>query len=81
MVMITRILLAPMYVQNSITMPNLAVIQLMRVISDPIGSCVNKNVRGNKRFYSMAKSDDDHNSKFQMRKEAISSAVGSLRKY
>ena len=54
--MITRILLALIYVQNSITMPYLAVIQFMRVIkwprSDSGGSCVNKNVCGNKGFYS-----------------------------
>ena len=41
---------------KSITMPHLAVIQLIRVIkwprSDSDGSCVNKNVRGNKGFYS-----------------------------
>ena len=51
-----RILLALIYVQNSITMPNLAVIQLMRVIkwtrSDSDGSYVKINVRGNKGFYS-----------------------------
>ena len=51
-----RTLLALIYVQNSITMPHLAVIQLMRVIkwprSDSDGSCVNKNVRGNKGIYS-----------------------------
>ena len=50
------ILLALIYVQNSITMPHLAVIQLMRVIkwprSDSDGSCVKKNVRGDKGFYS-----------------------------
>ena len=55
--MITRILVALIYVQTSITMPNLAVIQLMRVIkwprSDSDGSCVNINVRGNKGFYSI----------------------------
>ena len=38
-------------------MPHLAVMQLMRVIkwprSDSDGSCVNKNVRGNKGFYSI----------------------------
>ena len=38
-------------------MPNLAVIQLIRVIkwprSDSDGSCVNKNVRSNKGFYSI----------------------------
>ena len=38
-------------------MPHLAVIQLMRVIkwlqSDSDDSCVNKNVRGNKGFYSI----------------------------
>ena len=54
--MITRILLALIYVQNSITMPHLAVIQLMRVIkrprSDSDGSCVNKKGRGYKGFYS-----------------------------
>ena len=53
-----RILLALIYIQNSIKMPHLAVIQLMRVIkwpqSDSYGSCVNKNVRGNKGFYSMS---------------------------
>ena len=41
---------------NSITMPHLAVIELMRVFkwprSDSDGSCVNKNMRGNKGFYS-----------------------------
>ena len=51
-----RILLALIYIQNSITMPHLAVIQLMRVIkwlqSDSDGSCVKKNVCGNKGFYS-----------------------------
>ena len=51
------ILLALIYIQNSITMPHLAVIQLMRVIkwlrSDSDGKCVNKNVRGNKGFYSI----------------------------
>ena len=50
----THILLAQIYVQNSITMPHLAVIQLMLVTkwphSDSDGSCVNKNVRGNKGF-------------------------------
>ena len=54
--MITRILLALIYVQNSITMPHLTVIQLMRVIkwprSDSDGSCVNKKGRGYKGFYS-----------------------------
>ena len=39
---------------NSITMPHLSVIQLMRVFkwprSDSDGSCVNKNMRGNKGF-------------------------------
>ena len=54
--MIIGILLALIYVQNSITMPHLAVIQLMRVIkwprSDYDSSCVNKNVRVNKGFYS-----------------------------
>ena len=54
--MITRLLLALIYVQNSITMPHLAVIQLMHVIkrpqSDLDGSGVNKNVRGSKGFYS-----------------------------
>ena len=53
-----RILLALIYVQNSITMPHLAVIQLMRVIkwprSDLDGSCMNKNVCGNKAFYSIS---------------------------
>ena len=52
-----RILLALINVQNSITMPHLAVIQLMRGIkwprSDSGGSCVNKKVRGNKGFYSI----------------------------
>ena len=52
------LLLALIYVQNSITMPNLAVIQLMRVIkwprSDSDGSYVKINVRGNKGFYSTA---------------------------
>ena len=56
LVMITRISLALIYVQDSITMPNLAVIQLMRVIkwprSDSDGSYVKINVRGNKGFYS-----------------------------
>ena len=56
--MITHILLALIYVQNSITMPHLAVIQLMPVIkwprSDSDGSGVNKNVCGNKGFYSIA---------------------------
>ena len=55
--MITRILLALMYIQNSITMPHLAVIQLMRLIkwprSDSDGSCVNKKGRGYKGFYSI----------------------------
>ena len=55
--MITRILLALIYVQNSITMPHLAVIRLMRVIkwprSDSDGSCVNKKGRGYKGFYSI----------------------------
>ena len=41
---------------NSITMPHLVVIQLMRVIiwprSDSDGSYVKINVRGNKGFYS-----------------------------
>ena len=45
------------YVQNSIAMPHLAVIQLMRVFqwprSDSEGSCMNKNVCGNKGFYSI----------------------------
>ena len=54
--MITRILLALIYVQNSITMPHLVVIQLMRVIKWPRshshGSCVNKKGRGFKGFYS-----------------------------
>ena len=54
---IKRILLALIYVQNSITMPNLAVIQLMRVIkwprSDSDSSYVKINVRGNKGFYSI----------------------------
>ena len=49
-------LMALIYVQNSITMPHLVVIQLMRVIkwqrSDSDGRCVNTNVRGNKGFYS-----------------------------
>ena len=49
-------LLALIYIQNSITMAHLAVIQLMCVIkwprSDSDGRCVNKNVRGNKGFYS-----------------------------
>ena len=56
LVMITHILLALIYFQDSITMPNLAVIQLMRVIkwprSDYDGSYVKINVRGNKGFYS-----------------------------
>ena len=59
--MITRILLALIYVQNSITMPHLAVIQLMRVIkwprSDSDGSCVNKKGRGYKGFYSILPND------------------------
>ena len=42
---------------NSMTMPNLAVVQLMRVIiwprSDSDGSYVKINVRGKKGFYSM----------------------------
>ena len=54
--MITRILLALIYVQNSITMPHLVVIQLMRVIKWPRshshGNCVNKKGRGYKGFYS-----------------------------
>ena len=58
LVMVMRILLALIYVQNSITMPHLALMQLMRVIKwprlDSGGSCVNKNVRGNKRFYSIS---------------------------
>ena len=56
--MVTRILLALIYVLNSITMPDLVLIQLMRVIkwprSDSDRSCVNKNVCGNKGFYSIA---------------------------
>ena len=48
-VMMTRILLALIYVQNIIIIPHLAVTQLMRVIewplSDSYGSCVNKNAR------------------------------------
>ena len=56
--MITHISLALIYVQNSITMPHIAVRQLMRVIkwprSDSDGNCVNKNVHGNKGFYSIA---------------------------
>ena len=55
--MITRILLVLIYVQNSMTMPHLALIQLMHVIkwlqSDSDSSCVNKNVHGNKRFYNI----------------------------
>ena len=55
--MITRLLLALIYIQNSITMPHLAVLQLMRVIQwprpDSDSRCVNKNVRGNKGFYSI----------------------------
>ena len=51
-----RILLALIYIQNSITMPHLAVIHLMHVIkcprSDLDGSCVNKNVHLNEGFYS-----------------------------
>ena len=47
--MMTRILLALIYVQNIIIIPHLAVTQLMRVIewplSDSYGSCVNKNAR------------------------------------
>ena len=62
--MITRILLALIYVQNSITMPNLAVIRLMRVNkwprSDSDGSCVNKNGRGYKGFYSIIIFDELH---------------------
>ena len=48
--------MALIYVQNSITMPHLVVIQLMRVIKWPRshshGNCVNKNGRGYKGFYS-----------------------------
>ena len=55
--MITRILLALIYVQNSITMPHLVVIRLMRVIkwprTDSDASCVNKKGRGYKGFYSI----------------------------
>ena len=55
--MITCILLALIYVQNSITMPHLVVIRLMRVIkwprSDSDVSCVNKKGRGYKGFYSI----------------------------
>ena len=55
--LITRILLALIYIQNSITMPDLVVLQLMRVIkwprSDSDGRCVNNNVRGYKGFYSI----------------------------
>ena len=57
--MITRILLALIYVQNSLPMPHLAVIELIRVIiwprSDSDGSCVDKNVRDDKGFYSTPK--------------------------
>ena len=59
--MVTHVLLALIYVQNSITMPHLAVIQLMRVSkwsrTDSDGrrdGRVNKNVRGNKGFYSIS---------------------------
>ena len=55
--MITRILQALIYVQNSITMPHLVMIQLMRVIKWPRshshGICVNKKGRGYKGFYSI----------------------------
>ena len=55
--MITCILLELIFVQNSITIPHIAVIQFMCVIKWPQshtdGSCVNKNVRGNKGFYSI----------------------------
>ena len=55
--MITRILLALIYGQHSITMPHLVVIQLMRVIKWPRShshcNCVNKKGRGYKGFYSM----------------------------
>ena len=62
---ITHILLALIYIQNSITMPHLAVLLLMRVIkwlrSDSDGSCVNINVRGNKGFYrSKLKTQQEH---------------------
>ena len=54
---ITRILLALIYVQNSITMPHLVVKQLMRVIKWPRshshGNCVNKKGRGYKGLYSI----------------------------
>ena len=53
---VTHVLLALIYIQNSITMTHLAVLQMMLVIkwpqTDSDGSCVNKNVRGNKGFYS-----------------------------
>ena len=54
--MITHLLLVLIYIQNSITMPHLAVIQFMHVIKWPQshsdGSCENKNVHGNNGFYS-----------------------------
>ena len=57
-VSIACILLVLICVQNSITMPYLAVAQLMHVIkwprSDSDGSCMNKNGHGNKGFYSIA---------------------------
>ena len=69
--MITRILLALIYVQNRITIPHLAVIQLMRVIkwprSDLNGSCVNKNVRGNKGFYSNLRAGSQTSTDFYRR--------------
>ena len=68
--MITRILLALIYVQNSITMPHLVVIQLMRVIKWPRshshGSCVNKKGRGFKGFYSMQFQMKHHSSDTNM---------------
>ena len=55
-VVVMHILLVLIYVQNSITMPHLAVLQLMRVIKwprpDSDGRRMNKNVCGNKGFYS-----------------------------
>ena len=76
--MITRILLALIYVQNSITMPHLAVIQLMHVIkwprSDSDGSCVNKMGRGYKGFYSI---HDDIN-KIIMQSSTVNSTVNIL---
>ena len=51
-----HILQALIYFQSSIPMPHLGVMHWMCVIkcpqSDSDGSCVNKNVRGNKGVYS-----------------------------